>query len=223
MIDADLPEDQTRVHVREHLSSLMDGDSASDSASAARACRHWKQDADARAQWHAYHLIGDVLRSEDLSRHSHADADFLRGVRERLAHEPTVLAPLALPMPARGAVDTARAQAGGRQRSRFHLRRWVAPVGMAAGVALVAGAVLVTRPGSGLEGGPAAVATLVRLDTVRLHAPLKPSNPVNANRSVPDAELARYLDAHQQFPGTPALGPAPGFMRSAAYAPAPSQ
>ncbi|MEY2873010.1 MAG: hypothetical protein RLZZ373_381 [Pseudomonadota bacterium] len=204
MTEPDLPADRTRA--REQLSSLMDGDDTSDCATAA--CSHWRQDADARAQWHAYHLIGDVLRSEDLSRRSGGDAEFLRAVRERLAQEPVVLAPTPV-------ADTAvtRIAAGGGRRARFHLRRWVAPVGMAAGVALVAGAVLVTRPGGGSDGQNLAATS--RVDTARAQTDMKAPNA--------DTELVRYLDAHQQFPGTPALGPAPGFMRSAAYEPIPSR
>ncbi|WP_310460586.1 sigma-E factor negative regulatory protein [Sphaerotilus sp.] len=207
MTEPDLPEDRTRA--REQLSSLMDGDATSDSV--ASACRHWRQDADARAHWHTYHLIGDVLRSEDLSQRSGADAEFLRAVRERLAQEPVVLAPTPVPVPA--TAPRIASAAGGGRHSRFHLRRWVAPVGMAAGVALVAGAVLVTRPGGGSDNQN--MAAITRSDTARAPADLKVPSP--------DTELVRYLDAHQQFPGTPALGPAPGFMRSAAYEPIPSR
>ena len=218
MTESDLPEDQTRA--RERLSSLMDGDCSTDAV--ASACRHWRQDADARAQWHAYHLIGDVLRSDDLSRRSGADAEFLQAVRLRLAQEPVVLAPAVAPLAAPLEVEADARQtavAGTRSdrrapRSRFHLRRWVAPVGMAAGVALVAGAVLVTRPGGGGSGGPT-LATAPQISTVQTAA--------GPNTASPDSELVRYLDAHQQFPGTPALGPAPGFMRSAAYEPIPSR
>ena len=89
MSESDLPAE--RVRSRERLSALMDGEADRDLVQAV--CRQWRQDEDDRAQWHAYHLIGDVLRSEDLGQRSASDAAFLAGVRERLAREPVVLAP----------------------------------------------------------------------------------------------------------------------------------
>lgn len=221
MTEPVLPEDRARA--REQLSSLMDGDGTSDCV--ASACRLWRQDADHRAQWHTYHLIGDVLRSEDLGQRSAADAAFLQAVRERLAREPVVLAPIEVPAARQERLESGVAvpavangfapPAAGR-RSVFHLRRWVAPVGMAAGVALVAGAVLVTRPGGGAPEAQS-LAAVSRPDRNLPRPPAATALPAT------DTELVRYLDAHQQFPGTPALGPAPGFLRSAAYAPTPSQ
>jgi sigma-E factor negative regulatory protein RseA len=214
MTDLDLPEDQHRV--RAQLSALMDGEASTDGGadSVATVCRRWREDADARTHWHSYHLIGDVLRSDDLGQRSAADAAFLQAVRARLAQEPVVLAPTAPPVAvsppiAEPAVVNGATPTTAPRRTPFHLRRWAAPVGMAAGVALVAGAVLVTRPGGG-QDGPVLATT----------APRSAADP---RLLPPDTELVRYLDAHQQFPGTPALGPAPGFLRSAAYEPMPSR
>ena len=48
----------------------------------------------ARARrWHAYHLIGDVLRSDDLASAPGRDAAFLQRLSARLDDEPAVLAP----------------------------------------------------------------------------------------------------------------------------------
>jgi sigma-E factor negative regulatory protein RseA len=78
---------------------LADGDPGA----ADPACRHWRDDADARQAWHIYHLIGDSLRSDDLARADAAGDDrFLAALRLRLAHEPVVLAPAPLrPRPRR--------------------------------------------------------------------------------------------------------------------------
>src|ERR1700742_2220616 len=76
---------------RRILSALADGD-ATDSE-AARAFQAWRDDADARASWHTYQLIGDVLRSDDLAVEPAADEAFLVSLRARLAAEPVVLAP----------------------------------------------------------------------------------------------------------------------------------
>lgn len=111
---------------REAMSALADGQA--DAAEAAFAL--WASDPQARDAWESYHLIGDVLRSEDLATQP-ANDDFLAGVRARLAAEPVILAPAALPL----AVAP----------RRMDLRRWVAPAAVAAGFVAVAGVLVLTR------------------------------------------------------------------------------
>src|ERR1700712_3520641 len=107
---------------RRILSALADGDATG--SEAARAFQAWRDDGDARSTWHAYQLIGDVLRSDDLATEPAADESFLVALRARLATEPVVLAPH--PVAPVAAVADART----RQRSRG---RWQAPLAMAAG------------------------------------------------------------------------------------------
>jgi len=109
----------------ERLSALADGEV--DAAAAGAACDAWKSDAELRRTWHAWHLIGDVLRSEDLASNPRRDQRFLLAVRERLGAEPVVLAPEALPE-----VRAARRNGG----------RWMLPSAVAAGFMLVAGTFL---------------------------------------------------------------------------------
>ncbi|HNK20223.1 MAG TPA: sigma-E factor negative regulatory protein, partial [Piscinibacter sp.] len=75
----------------ERLSALVDGEAADDDVK--QACVDWRGDAKARQSWHAYQLIGDVLRSDDLASAAGRDEAFLRRLRARLADEPVVLAP----------------------------------------------------------------------------------------------------------------------------------
>src|ERR1700712_1139887 len=82
-----------RSSSRRILSALADGDATE--SEAARAFQAWHEDDDARCSWHAYQLIGDVLRSEDLAAEPAADERFLVALRARLADEPVVLAPQA--------------------------------------------------------------------------------------------------------------------------------
>lgn len=109
---------------RETMSALADGQ-----ADAAAAVELWAGDPQAREAWHTYHLIGDVLRSEDLAAPARRDADFLAALRQRLAAEPAIVAPMPRP-----ALTVAAAR-----------RRWVAPVAVAAGFAAVAAVVVMTR------------------------------------------------------------------------------
>jgi sigma-E factor negative regulatory protein RseA len=76
----------------ERLSALMDGE-LQDPAEVAQGCRAWRDDAALRESWHRYHLIGDIMRSEDLAATGSRDVAFLHGLRTRLEAEPVVLAP----------------------------------------------------------------------------------------------------------------------------------
>ncbi|MFM2340668.1 MAG: hypothetical protein RLZZ592_321 [Pseudomonadota bacterium] len=215
MSEPDLSSDRTRA--RQRLSALMDGDG--DRELIAAVCRQWRQDEDDRAQWHAYHLIGDVLRSEDLGRRVQTDAAFLAGVRERLAREPVVLAPLPAEAPAPADMPPVQvAQVVGlprRHAAGLRLRRWATPVGMAAGVALVAGAVLVTRPGAtigtGMELAQAPQTVTAQPSPAAQPVALRPVEAADAS------DMQRYVSAHQQFHGGASFGPAPAYLRSASF------
>ena len=83
------------VHA-ERLSALVDGEVVPGDAAAT--CDAWKGDAEARQTWHAYHLIGDALRSDDLVSAADHDRRFLLALQVRLAAEPVVFAPAPLPV-----------------------------------------------------------------------------------------------------------------------------
>jgi sigma-E factor negative regulatory protein RseA len=203
----------------EHLSALTDGEI--DGSAVAGCCALWRDDAAMRSTWHAYQLIGDVLRSDDLAYRPAHDAAFVAAVRTRLALEPVVLAPDA---PGHAYAPVAQpARANGRS-ARWS---WKAPSAVAAGFVLVAGALVVTRApspgGMGTTGGDTqALATASALPAAAVPS-LAPAEPNVVwrrgsadNKLLHDARLDRYLAAHQQFAGTTALGVPSGFLRNAA-------
>jgi sigma-E factor negative regulatory protein RseA len=75
----------------ESISALMDGELDSDEA--AREILRIKQDAARRDSWDAYHVISDALRGGRALSHGFEQRDFERRLSERLALEPTVMAP----------------------------------------------------------------------------------------------------------------------------------
>jgi len=70
----------------ERISSLMDGEL--DAHEAGQQLARLKNDADARANWESFHLIGDAMRGDCV-----VSRDFSASLHARLAEEPTVLAP----------------------------------------------------------------------------------------------------------------------------------
>jgi len=188
----------------ERLSALVDGEADADET--VRLAGRWRDDAQVRAQWHGYHLIGDVMRSEELTGRGARDAQFLATLRERLAAEPVVLAP------APAAVVRRRAGLG-----------WRAPAAVAAGFVMVAGALVVLRPTAPVEAvklsaAPAAPPVAV---PVVVAAPAPAASVVAQAPArgvlVRDARMQQYFAAHQQFGGSTALGLPSAFLRNATY------
>lgn len=196
----------------EDLSSLMDGEL--ESSAVTRACGHWRDAQDARAQWHVYHLIGDVLRSEDLASSAARDASFLAALRSRLADEPVILAPS---IPAAAAPD---------EVSRRQRRSWATPVAVAAGFVVVAGTLVVTQMAGGLSSRgaqpDAVLATsagslpVVVTSSDAASAVEEPPSVVLNGRLVRDVRLDEYLAAHKRFGGSSLPGGPSGFLRNAA-------
>ena len=190
----------------DRLSALVDGEV--DPGEFDQSCGAWRDSAALRAAWHSYHLIGDVMRSDQLGSAPARDEAFLQAFRSRLADEPVVLAP----MPVAASVRGAPAEASSRRRA------WVPPVVIAAGFAAVAGVMVVSRmavpvPASGslsLATGPASSADVRRTtSTVPLAMP-----PQADPQLVRDARLDRYFEAHREaFVGN-ALGVPGGALRS---------
>lgn len=173
---------------RQQLSSLMDGELRGDEA--ADACMLWRQDGQARADWHAWHLIGDVLRSDELAARPARDAAFLQALRERLDREPVPLAPQPQPAVAAPLVQVANGAPMSEVVApavprRTRARRWLmAPAAMAAGFLAVVGVTVVTRQAPS-AGDPAALA--------QAGSPAVAASAV----LVRNPQLDRYLSAHR--------------------------
>jgi sigma-E factor negative regulatory protein RseA len=184
------------------LSAAADGDAEA----IGQACRAFREgDRRARADWHAYHLIGDVMRSSELASPPARDADFLATFRERLAAEPVVLAPAAA------------------KRSTRWSAPWVGPwrapaaaLASAAGVAVVAGVLVMSRSGSEGPGAsalpfaaaptsPGATPTLVRDGVIR------------------DARIEEFMRLHQGSAGGLSLPRADVRQVDVIVAPAPGR
>ena len=194
--DSDRSSSNSSESSRRILSALADGD-ATDSE-AARAFQAWRDEADARSSWHAYQLIGDVLRSDDLAAEPAADEAFLVALRARLAAEPVVLAPQprieAEPLPA------AANAAGTGVRSRG---RWQGPVAMAAGFLVVIGGLNIVRPFNRGAAVPLASATsasgpvLASATSINNSGVATPPQTPAQSKAAAD-QLAPYLAAHRQ-------------------------
>lgn len=121
---------------REILSALADGQAHSDEVT--RACSAWRGQPEARATWHAYHVIGEAMRSPDQVAASDSAA-FLQRMRARLAEEPVVLSPQAAQSVGRAAL--AHQAAFGEQNVAQPLKRrmWAGPMAVAASFAVIVG------------------------------------------------------------------------------------
>jgi sigma-E factor negative regulatory protein RseA len=198
------PSESSAVGLPAQLSALADGELTAEQAGPVVV--HWREDSQARADWHAFHLIGDVLRSEDLASGASHDAAFLNSLRARLAEEPVVLAP------GKGA----EAAAPGALAVRRH-RPWVWSSAAAMTLLVVGTAAWTTRDNgqvaASLAQAPSALpASAAQAEEQQQVLVVRGDQ----GRVLRDAQIERYLAAHQQFVGTSALGAPSGFIRNAA-------
>lgn len=165
------------------MSAATDGDAVALSA----VCQAWRSDRETRANWHAYHLIGDVLRSTELASPPAHDAEFLDRLRQRMAHEPVVLAPLQAPP---------RRVAG-----------WLASAAVAAGFVVVAGVLVMSGvPSTSMPKGSESMAAAPSPPSavgVRSGAVFAASGQGQSGDAalIRDLRLDEFLRAHQAARG----------------------
>lgn len=205
--------------VAEQLSALADGEL--DAGAVAAACASWRDSESARARWHSYQLIGDVLRSDDLASSADEHASFMSALRARLSTEAVVLAPE--PLVVAIAAGTQRESTGAVRRRGWS---WMAPSAVAASFVAVAGMLMVTQlptPGDNAAGAAMSSARpsqsggmMVTAAAPSASSLLEPQALVADGQLIRDARLDRYLAAHKQFAGVSVLGMPSGFVRSVA-------
>ncbi len=206
----------THSAAAERLSALTDGEL--DVQGSADACADWRDDESARARWHTYQLIGDVMRSDDLASTAAKDSAFLTALRARLAVEPVVLAPQ--PLPARATTPTSVSVALIAPDASKRSWAWLAPAAVAASFVAVAGSLTVLW--AALKNNDAttslAAAQPARAQTVSASAAdaVEPQVLVANGQVIRDPRLDRYLAAHKQFAGAAMLGMPSAFVRSTA-------
>lgn len=160
-------------------------------------------DQQAMQTWHAYHVIGDVLRSSELAP-SGGDLAFLERLERRLADEP------ARPVVAQSVREPVNANLHSANASVF---RWKMLSGLA-GIALIGAVGLSLWTQTSRQGD----AQIAMPGTV---VPPAPTTVVAADTAVGpmlrDQRLDELMAAHRQLGGHSALQVPAGFLRNATY------
>jgi sigma-E factor negative regulatory protein RseA len=199
------------------LSALADGQLRGEAF--ARAVERVAQQPEALATWHTYHVVGDVLRSNDLAFCAD-DAGFLARFQSRLAQE----VPLVLPISATNLIAIAAYESSANAifdaenvsedaAANAPSYRWK----MVAGVASLLAVVAVGWNVAGGLGVPAPEAQLAHAAPAA--AALQTMASANAAPQIMlrDARLDALMAAHRQFGGTSALQMPAGFISNATY------
>ena len=195
--------DRTIEH-SELVSALVDGQLRD--TEFAQAMAYLERSSEARQNWHAYHVVGDAMRTGQAAAGAH-DADFVLRLRARLQQESQPLVLPEAPSTTVALVPVASAN------DRF----WRLVVGLASvamvGVIAWQGFQGLASPGPQLAVAPSsqpAVASLAQSGPA-------PSTLGAAPVMIRDPQLDALLAAHRQFGGTSALQMPTGFLRNATY------
>ena len=205
---------------REQISALADGQLHGDAFADAIACTG---DDEGLATWQIYHLVGDVLRSNELARADSGNV-LLSRLREQMAQEAPVRSPAALaPEPALGVVAQARLPAAHASVFRWKM---VAGVASLAAVAAIGwSSVGMLQGGRGVSGAQmASVGAPVIQAAPAPQGVMQPGSMIAVAENegqqvmIRDPRLDELLAAHKQFGSTSALQMPAGFLRNATFA-----
>lgn len=199
---------------RELVSALADGQLRGEEF--ARAVALAGAAGDARATWHAYHLVGDVLRDGETGPLGQ-EAAFMQRLQKRLAQEkkPVSLVP-AHPASLLEPALMKRVEPNGQelQSANDAVFRWK----MVAGLASLAA---VTVIGWQAVSGFAIQDDSTTLAQANVNQPtvavLQPVADVEPQVMLRDPQLDALLAAHRQFGGASALQMPAGFLRNATF------
>ncbi|MFP8777062.1 sigma-E factor negative regulatory protein [Hydrogenophaga sp. RWCD_12] len=162
------------------------------------------------AEWTAYHLIGDVLRSGGVGLAARSGDDLASMISRRLRDEKLE------PGPQAGAVVHVRGPAANASVFRWKL---------VAGIASVTAVAAVGWALTGLVGGPANTGGQLALISPQ-NAPVAVQEVVVQTPQGPmsrDPRLEQLLAEHRQYGGMSALQTPTGFLRNATYDTAPQR
>lgn len=213
--------------VREQVSALADGHLQGDAF--AQAIDAIGTDGESRAAWHAYHVVGDVLRSGSHAPCSDTSA-FLARFQQRLAAEPVVVAPMAAPVAAPVALPVQRrAEAANEPVFRWKLVAGAASLMAVAAIGwtLVGNGAAIQQPGAQIasvqqQQQPAVNSVLAAAalgGPQAANATLTPTRVIVGNGApqvmLRDPRLDQLLEAHQQAGGASQMPS--GFLRNATF------
>ncbi len=207
------------VTKREQISALADGQLHGDAFADAVRCAG---DDEGMATWQLYHLVGDVLRSNELAR---ADGNaLLSRVRDQLAQEAPLQRPAVLVQDPAVAV-VAHAQLPAANASVFRWKMVAGVASLAAVAAIGWSSVGVLQGGSGASGAQMAAVGAPVIQAMQAPQPAVQPGPMVAVADsegqqvmIRDPRLDELLAAHKQFGSTSALQMPAGFLRNATFA-----
>ncbi len=204
-----------QTEVDELVSALADGQLEGDAFAQAVALAT-SQD-DARASWHSYHLIGDVLRSSELAVSSSTSSFVLR-FQQRLADSSAMPEPFEsdAARPAATYSETV-ARDLGMPAANASVYRWRLVAGVAS-LAAVATLVMNLVSTDGSSSGQLAQSQTQQPAVVAVQAaPAALGASAGQVVMIRNAQLDALLAAHRQSGGASALQMPAGFLRNATH------
>ena len=168
-------------------------------------------DADSRATWHAYHVIGDVMRSQELAEHADS-LSFVARFQSRLAADSEAQQAYLPSLPVGAASDLSEGTTPAQASANESVFAWKLTAGFASLAAVVAMGWSVS---SGLTGASSGA----QLAQAQPPAQVSVTSPGVSESVVMirDPNLDALLAAHKQFGGATALQMPTGFLRNATF------